>query len=230
MVTEETLLTLQRKIERRTTQFHKASRYLAELNAFSSSRAGPLADRLAANFEVVRDSLSRAKQQLQSLLSSEDARALTGFRPNEIAPDSIIIEANQELLKFLSRNPNYLTNLDSRAFEQLIARILADLGQNVELMRASHDGGKDIIIRSDTVLGRSICYVQCKRYSPLHPVGIDTVRELYGVHVADKVNKSMIVTTSYFTAEAVDFSKGLSFLISLKNYNDIVSWLRPYSK
>lgn len=79
MITEDILVVLQNKIEKRTVQFHKASRYLADLNAFASSRTGTLADRLYANFETARDRLTRSRQELQNLLSSEDARRLTGF-------------------------------------------------------------------------------------------------------------------------------------------------------
>ena len=142
-------------------------------------------ERLTANFEAARDNLTRTKQELHALIGSDDARGLMGQQNRTEQASSTIILANEELMKFLARNPRYLSVLDSRAFEELIARIFVDLGHDVELMRATHDGGKDIILRSEGPGGPFICYVQCKHYSPLNPVGIDAVRQDYGVHMRD---------------------------------------------
>ena len=227
-ITAEQLANLQRKLERRQLLFHQATRYMAQFNAFSHSRTEAFDERLRKNFENRRQSLVAAQQELRDLLSSSATTALkTGTEPTEATAD-LIVRANDNLLEFLAKNPNYLHSLHSRIFEELIAQIFRDLGCSVELMRATHDGGKDIILRADGPSGPSVSYVQCKRYSPLRPVGVEVIRELYGIQMADHVNKSMIVTTSHFTDDAVAFTRDLAFLISLRDYSDIVSWLTPY--
>jgi restriction endonuclease Mrr len=227
-ITAEQLANLQRKLERRQLRFHQASRYMAQFNAFAHSRTEAFDERLRKNFEDRRESLMAAHKELRDLLASRASTALkTGIDPTD-ATAELIVRANDSLLEFLAKHPNYLHSLHSRTFEELVAQIFRDLGCTVESMRATHDGGKDIILRTDGPAGPSVSYVQCKRYSPFRPVGVEVIRELFGIQMADRVNKSMIVTTSHFTDEAVSFARDLAFLISLRDYSDIVSWLTPY--
>lgn len=229
-VTAEQLASLQRRLERREFRFHQASRYIAQFNAFAHSRTEAFEERLRKNFEDRRESLAATQQELRELLASSAATHIDAPTVASNAAAEIIMRANNGLLEFLAHHPNYLYTLHSRTFEELIACIFTDLGCSVELMRATHDGGKDIILRTDGPTGPSVSYVQCKRHSPLRPVRLQVVRDLFGVQMKDRVNKSMIVTTSYFTREAVEFAHDLAFLISLRDYTSIVSWLAPYAK
>lgn len=229
-VTAEQLAGLQRKLERRNVLFRKAARYLAELNASGDSRSDAFQERVDSNMTRAREALESTQREIRALLQSASTSLLDDDAPSSSEVERLIECANDELLAFLARHPRYLYNIHSRTFEELIARVFIDLGCSVELMRATHDGGKDLILRTDGPTGPSIAYVQCKRNSPDRPIGIDVVRQLYGVHMADNVNKSMIVTTSRFTQEAIDFSGRLAFLISLKDYSDVVSWLKKYSR
>ncbi len=230
-VTSEALASLQRRIERRKLRFRQASRYMAELNTSYHSRGDAFEERVHQNFTRAREGLESAQQELRTLLSSAGTTLLDADNSTvDDTASNLIVAANDGLLAFLANNPHYLHNIHSRTFEELIARIFIDLGCSVELMRATHDGGKDIILRTDGPTGPSIAYVQCKRNAPNRPVGIEVVRQLYGVHMADNVNKSMIVTTSRFTTEALDFSNKLAFLISLKDYSDVVSWLKQSTR
>ena len=228
MHSKDTLHDIQQRIARRTLRYRQASRYLAELNSSGVHRSDIFIDRITRNFQRAQERLTLAREDLKIFLGSKGTQIILTQQNSAEGAEKVIVTANTELLQFLAKNPKYMHTLRSRAFEELIAGIFADLGYRVDLMRATHDGGKDLILRTEGPLGPAIAYVQCKRHSPLRPVGIEVVRELYGVQVADKVNKSMIVTTSYFTREAVDFSRGLAFLISLRDYDDIVSWLSRY--
>jgi hypothetical protein len=49
-----------------------------------------------------------------------------------------------------------------------------------------------------------------------------------GVHYLRKANKSMIVTTSFSTKDAVEESKLIENSLDLKDYNDIKKWLERY--
>lgn len=229
-VTADQLANLQRKLERRNILFRKAARYLAELNTSGDSRSDAFQERVNNNMTRAREALESTQREIRALLESASTSLLDDDAPGSSDVERLIECANDELLAFLAHHPRYLYNIHSRTFEELIARVFIDLGCSVELMRATHDGGKDLILRTDGPTGSSIAYVQCKRNSPDRPIGIDVVRQLYGVHMADNVNKSMIVTTSRFTQEAMDFSGRLAFLISLKDYSDVVSWLKKYTR
>lgn len=59
---------------------------------------------------------------------------------------------------------------------QLIARILEDFGFSTELTRITGDGGKDIIAYLNNEMGRFVTYVECKKYLPTKPVGIEVIQ------------------------------------------------------
>lgn len=58
-------------------------------------------------------------------------------------------------------------------------------------------------------------YVECKRYSRQNKVSVGLVRALYGVQTADKLNKACLVTSSYFTYDAVNFASEQNVMIDL---------------
>jgi len=140
-----------------------------------------------------------------------------------------IVEVNNEVKQYFANHPEKLfTEISSDKFEELIADILKDFGFQVELTKATRDGGKDIYAYLKNVVGSFLMYVECKRWAPTHHVGIEIVQRMYGVQQAHKANKSMIVTTSYFTAPAIEESKLYENLMALSDYDTLVSWLNKY--
>lgn len=144
--------------------------------------------------------------------------------PNKL----IIADINDELKKFFKKNPEKLYDLDPRKFEELIASILQDLGFDIELTKATRDGGRDIIASIRTKLTTFLTYVECKRYGPEKKISAGLVREVIGVHSIHKPAKSIIVTTSFFTKDAIKEAKTFENQLSLKDYNDIKQWLQNY--
>ncbi|WP_206706473.1 restriction endonuclease [Vibrio parahaemolyticus] len=63
-------------------------------------------------------------------------------------------------------------------------------------------------------------------------VGVEVVRALHGVkNTIGGPNKVILVTTSAFTQGAIDFAQSQAsscWDISLKDYQDILSWLSAY--
>jgi restriction endonuclease Mrr len=53
-----------------------------------------------------------------------------------------------------------------------------------------------------------------------------TVRGLYGVKTADKATKAILVTTSTFTKDAIEFVMPLKLEMELKDYHDITKWCK----
>ena len=74
-----------------------------------------------------------------------------------------------------------------------------------------------------------LTYVECKKYSVENKVGVEVVRSLYGVHNMHNANKSLIVTTSFFTRDAVKEASHVGAAMELKDYNDLKSWLALYT-
>jgi restriction system protein len=57
-------------------------------------------------------------------------------------------------------------------------------------------------------------------------VGVEVVRELYGVVQVEKATAGIVATTSHFTKGAKDLQSQLSYQMSLKDYVDVQEWLR----
>ena len=139
-----------------------------------------------------------------------------------------LIPINEELKRFFSRHPEKLYDLPSRKFEELIADILKDFGFDVELTSATRDGGFDIYAYLKTQVGNFLTYVECKKWTPPNHVGIGVIQRLHGVQHINNTNKSMIVTTSYFTEPAIIESRRYSNLMTLVDYEDLKKWLENY--
>ncbi len=139
-----------------------------------------------------------------------------------------LASVNEELVKFLSTHPERLHLLEPRHFEELVAEIFRDFGFDVILTPQSRDGGADIrAIRKDSA-GTLLYMIECKRYAPTRPVGVDIVRGLYGVATAERASCGLIATTSRFTKDAKEFANKFKYQMSLRDYNDLVGWLKRY--
>ena len=140
----------------------------------------------------------------------------------------LILDINQELLKYIARHPDYLYQISSRKFEELIADILKDFGFNVELTKITRDGGRDIVAHIKNSLTSMLMFIECKHYAANRPVGVDVIREVIGVKELYKPNKSLIVTSSYFTKDAIKEKNMIESQLDLKDHNDIRNWLKSY--
>ena len=75
---------------------------------------------------------------------------------SEVKPQ--IILANYALIDRLRRQPQAIYELPPRKFEELVADLLVDLGYEVQLTPATHDGGKDILAQMATPIGKFLCF------------------------------------------------------------------------
>jgi restriction endonuclease Mrr len=100
----------------------------------------------------------------------------------------------------------------------------------VELTLRTRDGGRDLFaLRSDT-FGKSLYLVECKRYAASRKVGVEVVRGLYGVLQADRATKGVIVTTSSYTKDAIEFATPLEYQLSLRDFEALKEWLVSFRK
>jgi hypothetical protein len=103
-----------------------------------------------------------------------------------------------------------LDRLSGLDFEKVIGALLVRMGFEIEMTKASGDGGVDIIatLRQPFLEGRYL--VQCKRFATGNAVGAPVVREFYGALRADhRAVKGIFITTSNFTDQARSFARDL---------------------
>ena len=129
---------------------------------------------------------------------------------------------NDSLLKRAKDNPKIIYDISPREFEEMVCELLDKQGYNVKLTKQTRDGGKDIIVVQNSVLGEFCIYVECKRYDMSNPISVKFVRELYGSVMADNATAGMIITTSYFTKDAKEYQNKIKHRMTLKDYNDLI--------
>ncbi|MDR2570451.1 MAG: restriction endonuclease [Oscillospiraceae bacterium] len=136
---------------------------------------------------------------------------------------------NNSLLSVILKTPSLMREISPREFERLIADLYRELGFEVELTKQTRDGGKDLYVLSRTDIGSFLYLVECKRYAPNKPVGVEIIRNLYGVMGMSKrkANAGIVVTTSHFTKDAKNeiLSSNLEHQIQLQDYDYICSLL-----
>lgn len=139
----------------------------------------------------------------------------------------IVTEVNDELLFKLSQNPKLLHGLLPYDFERVIARMFEKKGFTVKMTTQTRDGGKDIFVAKNDLFS-FLFYVECKKYAPDKPVGIDVIQRLYGVISAEKVTGGIVATTSHFTKPAKDYIQEhqLEHQLTLQDYDAISDILK----
>lgn len=146
----------------------------------------------------------------------EDAAAPVGAMPeNQATPEEQIEAAyaavqsalrGEVLARILQNSPSF--------FEQVIVDLLVAMGYGGSHRNAAAqlgrtgDGGVDGVINEDP-LGLDRVYVQAKRYAPGNSVGRPDVQAFLGSLVGLAATKGVFVTTSTFTAGAVEFTRHL---------------------
>jgi len=96
-----------------------------------------------------------------------------------------------------------LDGMSWREFESLVGEAFRCQGFRVEETGGGPDGGVDLVLRK----GSERFFVQCKQWKA-YKVGVDVVRELYGVMAARGAAGGFVVTSGMFTADAKAFADG----------------------
>ena len=121
-----------------------------------------------------------------------------------------------------------LAAMDWQDFENLIRELFEKEfqinGGEVKITQASRDGGVDAIaFDPDPIRGGKII-IQAKRYTNV--VGVSNVRDLYGTVVNEGATKGILVTTSYYGNDAIEFSKDKP--LTLLNGNNLLYLLEKH--
>lgn len=184
-----------------------------------------------ASIENAYNARIQLNDKINSLIKSNNYRdeIYQEENPLEVPKQNIIItDINEEVKKYFKKYPEKMHDLTSRKFEELIASILEDMNLEVQLTKATRDGGRDIIATMKNALTSMLIFVECKKYSPDFKVDVSIIRQVAGVHTFRKPEKSIIVTTSSFTKDAIAEAQMLNGKMELKDYENLKEWLEKY--
>jgi restriction system protein len=103
-------------------------------------------------------------------------------------------------------NGNSIDTLDSltwQQFEDLVHEYFRRQGYEVKETSKGPDGGIDLKLRKD---GKPAT-VQCKHWRN-KKVGVNVIREQFGIMAAESVSEGFVVTSGQFTEDAYAFARG----------------------
>lgn len=143
-------------------------------------------------------------------------------------PQAVITTIDEQIKSYFKTNPEKMYDISPRKFEELVADILKDMGFEVELTKATRDGGRDIIAHIRNSVCSYLTHIECKKYAPDNKVGVEIIRKVMGVHQIRKATKSIIVTTGFFSKDAVKEAAMVGNRLDLKDFNDLKDWLQRY--
>jgi hypothetical protein len=173
---------------------------------------------------------SETQRAFEIFLRGSFGVAQTVYSDDQGINEKIVVvqSISSELLKQLAHSPGLLHQLESRKFEELVARLLEDQGCEVTLTKRTRDGGYDVFGRMKTGPADLLFLAECKRYAPENRVGVEVIRGLYGVTEARRANLGLVITTSSFTKDAREEKVRIGPRIDLKDYSDLCDWLERY--
>lgn len=114
-----------------------------------------------------------------------------------------------------AKTKEYLSNVDPRQFEFIVADVFRSLGYDAEVTKGSNDGGKDIILRK----GKETKLVEVKRYNKAS-IGRPYIQKLHSAIVDAEAIGGYFVTLSHFNSNARQYAKGKN--IELVDGSDLI--------
>lgn len=95
---------------------------------------------------------------------------------------------------------------DPHGFESYIASLFSMLGYETEVTPGSNDGGKDIVMTKDGLK----YVVEVKLYGNYDKIGREKIQKLHSAQIIEKADRAIFVTTSDYTAPAVEYAKTIN--------------------
>jgi restriction system protein len=131
------------------------------------------------------------------------------------------------MVEYFQRRPEQMHSMPPRKFEEMIAEIFRNNGFQVEFTPETRDGGLDrIAVNGSVFTGRSTHLIECKRYDPTKPVGIDVVQRLWGKVIQERATKGIVVAMSIFSRGARKVAEESRHVLVIHDYEAVVGWLR----
>ena len=127
-------------------------------------------------------------------------------------------ELEIELIKYYKSQLDYYRSIRPYDFEKKVADLYRAQGFTAEVTSQAGDEGKDIILFKGGVR----YYVECKRYSKSTKVSRPDAQKLAGAMIGDGVTNGIIVTTSGFTDECLEWVRNAQIHIELVGADDFM--------
>ena len=182
---------------------------------FARTHPGPLSsrelDKLMVGFTDVR--LIPRDEGTQS---EDSIAAQTISSPALASPDDRLSQALSELRTTVATElEETLAHVSPAFFETVVLDVLHRMGygtsrSDLQRVGGSGDGGIDGIISLDK-LGLEKVYVQAKRWQ--QTVGRPEVQAFYGALAGQRAAKGVFITTSAFTAQAMEFARSVDKIV-----------------
>ena len=135
----------------------------------------------------------------------------------------------RKILLDIYLNNEKLYQLDPRGFEKVVAELLSNQGFDIGLTKQTRDHGYDILaLKSVKGLSPVKYLVECKRYRKDRKVGVEIVRSFKEVICTEQANKGLIVTTSYFSRDAIKKREETPLLLDYKDKDELMEWINDY--
>ena len=133
-----------------------------------------------------------------------------------VSPDDRLDQALRELREATASDLlDNLLRVSPNRFEVIVLDVLHNLGygasrNDLQRVGGSGDGGIDGVISLDK-LGLEKVYIQAKRWQGT--VGRPELQAFYGALAGQKAKRGVFITTSGFTAQAIDFSRSVEGMV-----------------
>jgi Restriction endonuclease len=130
----------------------------------------------------------------------------------------------EEIYAWFHRYPDDLYHLDPRKFEVLLDGVFRNNGFQTRLGSGQADGGVDIRLYSNDVIGEVVTLVQAKRYAVSNPIDLQAVQALSAAVEDERANQGLFVTTSRYLPCAKNFAARQNKRIKLATSDDVSLW------
>lgn len=114
--------------------------------------------------------------------------------------------ANENCIRW---NKAFLKSLEWKRYEEVCMEYLRIKSCDADVTSIGADGGIDIKITDKN--GNMLAIGQCKSWNK--PIGVNLVRELYGVMASEKIKHGIFLTTSVFSQDAISFANNKALLL-----------------
>ena len=139
-----------------------------------------------------------------------------------VQPD--FLDLYEEVYTRFYKSPDDLYRLNPRKFEILLDGIFRNNGYQTQLGSGQSDGGVDIRLYSNDVIGEVVTLVQAKRYATSNPIALQAVQALSAVVEDERANQGLFVTTSRYLLCAQRFAARQNRRIKLTTSDDVSRW------
>ncbi len=109
-----------------------------------------------------------------------------------------------------------LRGITHRQFEAFCCYLYSEFGYDAQITRATHDGGKDVILKRNGIT----TYVECKHYGSKSTVGREICQKLLGSCMVDGADSAIVFTTGNINSNAIECERKTGML-TIVSFNDI---------